>query len=151
MNRRRVEGGDRCMRVRHPISQMGQCIIESPALGEVWRVFGGATADWVRRVCVGDICYLQYMPRALQVRILSSLDLLDLARLSHTSRHFRQVPLILIPHPYPLPSQHMFSSFASLHITLLLANNIFDLFCWTKTLPITCTHIAACKVSFRDC
>ena len=80
---------------------------------EVGRVFGEATREHVARLCRGELCFLQYLPSALQVRVLAQLDLLDLRRLALVSRHFHQVRPEQSRAHRPLPSSSLLSPLSS--------------------------------------
>lgn len=59
--------------------------------GQVRVVFGSRVVQHTLALCEGHFSYLELLPRLLQLRILSFLDLEDIARLGQTSRAFREV------------------------------------------------------------
>ena len=60
-------------------------------LGEIKRVFGNNTLEYIKQLCVGNYDNFIRLSNSLQIYIISFMELEDIATLSQTNKHFNQV------------------------------------------------------------
>jgi F-box protein 36 len=72
------------------------CILNPNFVGEIQRVAGENTLDWLLAISKGHIDYLTRLPRDVLIRIVLHLGLEDITKLGRTSHQFKEVRIYYI-------------------------------------------------------
>ena len=72
------------------------CVLNPNFVGEIQRVAGENTLDWLLAISKGHIDYLTRLPRDVLIRIVLHLGLEDITKLGRTSHQFKEVRIYYI-------------------------------------------------------